>query len=160
MNPFSLNDPDLAALETELLGQSPRLDPGAQQAILYQSAFQAGKAAASKTNRIWQACTAGLGLMLVATLFPWNRADLTPQGIPTQLPPTQIPSQMAVIPPEDLPLGTHGGQGVSAIAWETWKPEDNKSERFDQELKKFALLEPQEKAHSLIQFSRLESLGY
>lgn len=160
MNPFSLNDPDLAALEAELLGQSPRLDPGAQQAILYKSAFQAGKAAASKTTRIWQAFTAGLGLMLVVTLFPWNRANLTPQGIPTSLPPAAIPSQLAATPQEELPLGTHGSQGQTEIAWETWKSAENKSERFDQELKKFTLLEPHEKAISLIQFSRLESLGY
>ena len=158
MSPNSLNDPDLAALEAELFGKSPRLTANAQQAILYQAAFRAGKALTTKSTRIWQTCAAGLGLILATTLFPWKQPNPVPDLANRELTPKEIPSIFAPSP-EELPLGIHGRQRQLAISRESWKPVENKSERFDQELKKFALLDLKEKAHSLIQLTRLESVG-
>ncbi len=160
MKPFSLNDPDLAELEAELLAKNIRLDQAGQQALLYHAAFRAGQAKATKTTRLWQAYTAALGMILVVTLFPWNRPSLTPPMNTGQSLPTNIPLMITAAPKEDLPLGSHGDPGQSVPPWENWAQGRGNAEVFDQALEKFAQLDARERSYSLIQFSHLESLGY
>lgn len=159
MNMNSLNDAALATLETELQGLSPRLTATAQKAILYQAAFRAGKAAATQATQIWQTCALGFGLTLVLTLLPWKQAGPAFQIIGGNPPANQTPSMMASASPPELPLGILGNQGSFFFAGESLKPLENTSEKFEQELKKYALLDLQAKAHSLLQLTRLETVG-
>jgi len=160
MKPFSLNDPDLAELEAELLGKHIRLDQAGQQALLYHAAFRAGQAKATKTTRLWQAFTTALGMILVVALFPWNRPNLTPSMNTGQSLPANIPLMITAAPKEDLPLGTHADQGQSLPPWENWAQGSENAEVFDQALEKFAQLDARERSYSLIQFSHLGFLGY
>lgn len=159
MNINSLNDPALAALETELQGICPKLTATAQKAILYHAAFRAGKAAATKATRIWQTCALGFGLTLVLTLLPWKQADPAPQITGGNPPTNKTPSMLASPSPPELPLGILGNQGPFVFTGESWKPVENTSEKFEMELNKYALLDNQEKAQSLFQLTRLETVG-
>ncbi len=157
LNP--LDHPDLAEVEAELLGKRPRLNAKAQQSIFYQAAFQAGKASGYKSTRVWQTCTVGLSLILALNIYPWRQHGSEQQMTKKVEPPDPIPSLVTPSIPQESLLGIHGGKGRLSFNRESWKTLENKSERFDKEMKKFALLDLHEKAHSLIQLTRLENLG-
>jgi len=150
MNDFSLKDSDLSALEDQLLGQGPKLDPVRQQLLIYQCAFDAGKRSGTKTLRLWQTGTLACALILGALQIPWTRPPVAPQANTVAASTNQ----------EEIPLGVHGGQGVPAFAGESLKNQEDKDAAFDRELQKFARLDPREKSHTLVHFSLRESLDH
>jgi len=159
MNLNPLDHSELTEFEAELLGKRPRLNAKAQQSIIYQAAFQAGKASTYKSTRIWQTCTAGLSLILALNFYPWRQVGFEQQITKKIDPLDPIPSLVTTSIPNDSLLGIYGDQGRLSFNLESWKTLENISERFDEEMKKLALLDLHEKAHSLIQLTRLENLG-
>lgn len=154
MNDFSLKDDDLSALEAQLLGQSPKLDPVGQQLLIYRCAFDVGKRAGTRSLRGWQAGTVAALLMLGLMQFPWNRPGVIPEG----------PALTTSAKKEETSLGVHGNeqgnQKTPGFALESLKNQEDKDEAFEREWQRYARLEPREKAHTLIQFSLRESLDH
>jgi hypothetical protein len=153
MNDFSLKDDDLSALEAQLLGNGPKLDPVRQQMLIYQCAFDAGKRSGRRSLRIWQTGALTLALMLVASQYPWNR-PVAP------LPSGERTTQIAIAAKEEMHTGVFGTSVAQPSPRETWKSQENKEELFDREWQKFARLDPSEKAHALIRFSQGENRDY
>jgi hypothetical protein len=70
MNEQPLNDPKLVALEARLAALVPSVSPIEQQRLLYECGFAAGRRAAGKSVRLWQAAAAALVVVALGLCVP------------------------------------------------------------------------------------------
>jgi len=119
MNDHPLDDPRLRSLEAQLAQMPPQASPAEQQQMLYQCAFAAGRQAARKTTRRWQAATAVLAVLFGLSI-PLGRDNsllarrAAEPPAPKNVAPRQIPAE------EETPLVVQRqGAAVALDAWQS-----------------------------------------
>lgn len=140
MNHYSLNDPQLQALEAQLAASAPLVSTARRQQLLYRCAFAAGQSAASSTLRRWQGAVAALTVLLLGMSIPLARGpsmlakrevepparrELSSQGIPAEW--------------ENLPIAR--GAAVT-VALDAWQMPPSATASFDDELAQYEQIDP------------------
>lgn len=119
MNDYPLDDPRLRSLEAQLAQMAPQASPAEQQQLLYHCAFAAGRQAAGKTIRRWQAAAAALAVLLCLSV-PLAREHATlarrsaEPPAPAAITPRQVPADR-----ETWPIVERQPAAVALDAWQT-----------------------------------------
>jgi hypothetical protein len=145
MNDDPLDKLQLQALEARLADAMPAISPALQQQLLYACAFSAGRRAARKRLRLWQAATASLVLLLLATAAPLVRnRNLATEGERQHAVQAVQSREPLADQPRVLPFGRRSIT-VTLGSWDT----PSSAESFDEELARFRRMEPQMRALAL-----------
>jgi len=119
-----LDDPALQALEARLAAVTPQVSATDRNELLYQCAFAAGRKAANRTIRTWQATAAMLVVLVLGMSIPlaqnqWTIAKQEP-SVPQPI-PTPSPSPSTVVE-RDVEIVRSPVVNVSTDAWQIEKP--------------------------------------
>jgi hypothetical protein len=150
MNDHPLDNPRLRSLEAQLAQLAPQASPAEQQQLLYQCAFAAGRQAARKTIRRWQAATAvvavlfGLSMPLGRDNSLLARRAAEPPA-PKGLAPRQIPAE------QEAPLIVQ--RQPAAVALDAWQSRPS-TDTFANELAQFEYSDVRARSLSLGRLTR------
>lgn len=148
MNDGSLSDPLLQALEARLAAATPMASTAEQQRLLYRCAFAAGRRAAARKLRRWQATAAALSIVVACMSLPLVRVypvlvqrAAVPPASRFAAPSSPIAAP-APVPPEDVPVLRH----PAAVAQDAWRVPRSDDEAFAAALAQFQQTEPRLRA--------------
>ena len=131
MNRDPLDDPQLQALEAQLASMAPAAPAERQRQLLYECAYAAGRNAAGKTLRRWQAAATTFAVLAIGLGVPLARdgallAERQPAPrAPIEQPPTFVP--------EELPFPQFARRETAAIELDAWQTPPSPA-AFDEEL--------------------------
>ena len=118
-----LDDPALQALEARLAGVMPQVSATERNELLYQCAFAAGRQAANRTVRTWQATAAVLVVLLLgmSVSLAQNGLMLARQEQPVPQPsPGSAPAPSTIVE-RDVEIVRSPIVGVPTDAWQVEK---------------------------------------
>lgn len=144
-NPL-LNDPQLQALESRLAVLAPQAPLEEQQRLLYECAFAAGRKAATRATRRWQAAAAVLALLLAVSL-PMARKP-SPLANRAAPPPASRGERSQPTPDEpDFPQFSQ--RRLAAVALDAWQTHPSTADSLARELAQFERADARERALAL-----------
>lgn len=138
---YSLNDPQLQAIEAHIAATPPQVSTAQQQRLLYRCAFAAGRSSTRRALRRWQAAAGALAVVLAGmtvALFgrPPSSANIGAANVANDPLPTEPRrSDPELSPPERRPA-----REISLDAWQVPRRADTS---FDSELAQFVKNDPQ-----------------
>lgn len=146
MNDDMLNDPQLQALESRLAAMALQASPLEQQRLMYACAFAAGRRAAGKTTRCWQAAAAVLALSLAVSL-PFARESPLLAKRPAPPPATERTPPRPML--EELEFSPLARRPMAGVALDAWQARTSNPDSLSRDLAQFEQADAREQALAL-----------
>jgi hypothetical protein len=144
MNDGSPSDPLLQSLAARLAAATPMASTAEQQRLLYRCAFAAGRRAAARKLRRWQATVAALAIVVACMSLPLVRVyPVLVQR--AAMPPASSIAVLAPVLPDDTPVIRH----PAGVALDAWRIPPSDDESFAAALARFEQTEPRLRAFAL-----------
>jgi hypothetical protein len=145
-NDDMLNDPQLQALESRLAALTPQPSLQEQQRLLYECAFAAGRKAATRATRRWQAAAAVLAILLGVGL-PMARES---SPLAKRAAPPPAPEVKSARPtPEERHFPQFPQRRVAAVALDAWQTRPSTADSLARELAQFERADARERSLTL-----------